>query len=114
MNDLDAPPDSLGPRLRETREYFGFSEEEVAHHLGLSKSELSEIEGGARPPEDSALRSLAKLYRTSVEFLAGSDRGMPDWESFPELAEASADLPAADRNEILRFVQFLCSQRADG
>ncbi len=114
MNDLAAPLDSTGTRLRETREYLGFSEEEVARHLGLSKRELCHMEGGARPPGDSELRSLAKLYGISVEFLVGTDRGMLDWESYPDLDRASADLSAADRNEILRFAQFLCSQRSDG
>ena len=109
MNDLDAPLDSAGTRLRETREYLGFSEEEVARHLGLSKSEFSDMEGGGHRPEDSELRALAKLYRTSVVFLVGTDRVTPGWESFPDLDQASADLPSADRSEILRFAQFLSS-----
>ena len=109
MNDLDAPLDSTGARLREAREYLGFSVEEVARHLGLSKTEFSDTEGGGRQPEDSELRALAKLYGTSVEFLTGTDRAMPEWESFPDLDQASADLSVADRNEVLRFAQFLSS-----
>ena len=114
MNDPDAPLDSAGTRLRETREYLGFSQEEVARHLGLSKGGLSLMEDGGRRPEDSELRALSKPYRTSVEFLVDAGRGMPGWESFPDLDQASADLSAADRNEVLRFAQFLCSQRSDG
>ena len=114
MTDRHAPHDSLGPRLREAREYFGFSEDEVARHLGLPETEISLMEGGARPPEDSELRSLAKLYGTSVEFLTGTDRAMPGWESFPDLDEASTGLPAADRSELLRFAYFLSSRRPDG
>ena len=53
MNDCHAPQDALGRQLRETREYLGFTEEEVARHLGLSKSEFSDMEGGGRQPEDS-------------------------------------------------------------
>ena len=107
MNDLDTLLDSTGTRLRETREYFGLSEEEVARHLGLSKSELSDMEHGGRRPEGSELRALAKLYRTSVAFLVGTERAMPGWESFPDLDRASADLSAADRNEVLHFAQYL-------
>ena len=112
MNDLDAPLDSTGTRLRETPDYLGFSEEEVARHLGLSKRELCHMDGGAQPPGDPELRTLAKLYGTSVEFLTGTGRAIPRWESFPDLDRTSADLPAADRNEILRFAHFLCSQRS--
>ena len=114
MNDLDAPLDSTGTQLRETREYLGFSEEEVARHLGLLKSEFSDMEGGRRQPEDSELHALAKLYRTSKELLGDADRGVPGWESFPDLDQASADLPPTDRSEILRFAQFLCSRSPDG
>ena len=113
MNDCHAPQDALGRQLRETRVYLGFTEEEVARHLGLSKSEFSDVEGGGRQPEDSELRVLVKLYRTSVAFLTGTDRAMPKWESFPDLDKVSADLPAADRNEILRFAQLLCSRSSD-
>ena len=72
------------------------------------------MEGGGRQPEDSELRALAKLYGTSVEFLTGPDRAKPGWESFLDLDEASTDLSAADRSEILSFTQFLCSLRTDG
>ena len=114
MNDLDAHLDSIGMRLRGMREYLGFSEEEVACHLGLSKREMSRTESGARRPADSELRSFAELYGTSVEFLTGTDRAMPGWESFPDLDEASVDLPAVDRSELLRFAHFLSSRRPDG
>ena len=114
MNDPDAPPNSIGSPLQEKREYLGFSEEEVAGHLGLSETEMSLMEGGARPPEVSDLRALAKLYGTSAESLTGTDRAMPGWESFPGLDEASADLSAADRSEILRFARLLCSSSSDG
>ena len=114
MNDCHAPQDALGRELRETREYLGFTEEEVARHLGLSKSEFSDMEGGGRQPEDSELRVLDKLYPSSVAFLTGTDRAKPGWESFPGLDEASADLSTTDRNEILRFAQFLCSRQTDG
>ena len=87
--------------------------EEVARHLGLPETEMSLMEGGARPPAESELRALAKLYGTSAAFLADPDRAVPGWESFSELDEASADLSTADRNEILRFAQYLSSRSPD-
>lgn len=110
MNDRHASNDALSARLREAREYREFSEEEVARYLGLSRSEMSRIESGSRSPEDAELRSLAKLYRTNVDSLVGREK-KPGWESLPDLDRASADLPAEDRNELLRFAQFLHSRR---
>lgn len=110
MNDPGAPLDSVGPRLRETREYLGFTEQEVARHLGLSKTEFSHMESGERQPGNSELQALAKLYGTSVEFLTGTDRAMPGLESFPDLDRVAADLSGTDRNEIFRFAQYLSSR----
>jgi len=114
VNDLDTPLDSTGTRLRETRKYLEFSEEEVARHLGLSKSEFTDMEGGGRQLQDSELRALAKLYGTTVESFIGTDRAMPGWELFPDLDKASADLSTADRNEVLRFAQFLYPRSSGG
>ena len=74
---------------------------------------MSLMEGGVRPHEDTELRALAQLYGTSAAFLASPDRAMPGWESFSDLDEASADLSAADRNEVLRFAQYLSSRSSD-
>lgn len=113
MNDHHASDDALGARLQEAREYVGFSTEEVARYLGLSNRAISRMETGSRRPRDAELRSLAELYQTSVEFLVGHGQGRAGWESFPDLGQASADLAASDRNEILRFAQFLRSRGRD-
>ena len=113
MNDLDAPLDSSSTRLREMREYLGFTEEDVARHLALSKSEFSHMESGGRQPGISELQALAKLCGTSVEFLTGTGRATSGWELFPDLDRAAADFSAADRSEILHFAQFLCSRSSD-
>ena len=109
MNDHHASHGALGPRLREVREYVGFSTEEVARYLGLSRTAMSRIERGLRQPGEADLRSLAELYQTSVEFLAGRQR-KSGWGSFPDLDRASADLSAINRDELLRFARFLHSR----
>ena len=106
------PDETLGARLREAREYTGFSEEEVARHLGLSRTEISSIERGLRHVTESEIHRLAALYRTRVEVLTGSEQGEPGWESFPDLDQAATDLPDADRDEILRFARFLSTWEA--
>ena len=110
MNCRDLSPEILGARLRDAREYVGFSKEEIAHHLGLPEAIMSRIEGGTHHVAESELRSLANLYRASVELLTDPEQQQPGWESFPELDQASADLSAADRDEVLRFIRFLQPQ----
>lgn len=107
------PRDILGARLREAREYVGFSKEEVARYLGLPQAVMSRIESGANRAGELELRSLAKLYQRSVDFLTGCDPQEQGWESFPKLNQATDDLSAADRDEVLRFVRFLQSRISD-
>ena len=71
------------------------------------------IESGTHQAKEPELRSLAKLYQTSVNFLTGHDQLELQWESFPELYQATTDLVAADRDEVLRFVRFLHSRDSD-
>ena len=113
MNDRHAKRDALGAQLREAREYVGFSKEEVARYLGLPHAVMSGIESGTHQAKEPELRSLAKLYQTSVNFLTGHDQQELQWESFPELYQATTDLVAADRDEVLRFVRFLHSRDSD-
>ena len=107
MDRDHGPANAVGARLREARVYFGFSEQEVARYLGLSQAAMSRTETGSRQAGASELRSLAKLYQTSVDFLVGCEQEAPGWESFPDLEQAATDLLAPDRSEILRCAQFL-------
>ncbi len=107
MNGCFTRHEALGARLREAREYVGFSEEKVARYLGLPQQELCQIEDGSKRVSDADLHRLAKLYQTTAGTLTGHDQEGPGWGSFPHLDQASADLPATDRNEILRFARFL-------
>ncbi len=103
----------LGARLREEREYLGFSQEQVAGYLGVSRSAVSLMESGSRRVDALELRRLARLYRTSMEHLTGTEKGEPESESLRLVARAAARLSPADRREILRFAQFLRSRSRD-
>ena len=102
----------LSEHLKEAREYRGFSQEEVASHLGVPRSAISLIEGGSRRVSAEELSQLAKLYQTTMESLAGNDQEASDPESIRLVARATADLPEPDRDEVLRFAQFLLSRKS--
>ena len=114
MNAEHTTHDTFGARLKEAREYRGFSQEEVARHLGLPRSAISLIESGSRRVGALELRRLAKLYQTTMESLTGHDQeGQEVPEPVRMVARAAADLSAADRDEVLRFVQFLQSRKSN-
>ena len=102
----EAPAEgTLGLRLKEAREYRGLSQGDVAAHIGVSRSVFSRMEGGTRNVSAVELGQLAKLYKTRTESLAGND--INDDESIGKLARAAATLSDKDREEVLRFAEYL-------
>jgi len=63
----------LGKKLRQAREYLGLLQEEVAGHLGIPRSALSNIESGQRRVDAIELKKLADLYRQPVRHFTGED-----------------------------------------
>ena len=113
MNDEHTVADTLGARLKEAREYRGYSQEEVAEHLDLPRSAISLMESGSRRVGALELRRLADLFQTTMENLTGLEQENSDLESVRMVARAAADLSASDREEVLRFAEFLQSRKSD-
>jgi transcriptional regulator with XRE-family HTH domain len=102
--------ETLGQRLRSAREYLGLSQELVAERLGIPRASVSAIENGKRKVSSLEVNRLAKLYKVPVtQILSGEPEGIeaiPD-ESFRALFRATRDLGDKDREQVLRFAQFL-------
>ncbi len=96
-----------GERLKEEREYRGFSPDEVARYLGMPPEALSLIESGGRDISPEDLRRLAKLFRIRIESLTVESDDAVDTESLPLPPRAAATLSPTDRDEVRRFAQYL-------
>jgi transcriptional regulator with XRE-family HTH domain len=103
---------TLGERLREAREYLGFSQEEVATFLGVPRSALSLMETGQRKVDALELKKLAGLYKRPVGYFTGEE---PEETSFgadiKHLARKVSDLSPDDREELSRFADFLRARK---
>ena len=113
MNDEHTARATLSARLKEAREYRGFSQEEVARHLNVPRTAVSLMENGSRRVEALELRRLAKLYQTSMENLTGLDQEVTEPESIRLVARAATDLSETDRDEVLRFAKFLQTRQTN-
>ena len=60
---------SFADRLKEYRRDRGFSQEDLAERLGVSRQAVSKWETGTSDPSTSNLLALAKLYGISPEEL---------------------------------------------
>ncbi len=105
-------------RLREEREYLGFSQDQVAQFLGISRSALSNIETGQRKVEVVELKRLASLYKKPMTYFTGE--GVPAESALPpeieHLAREASKMTTKDREELTRFADYLRSrsQPSDG
>ena len=62
---------TLGENLQELRRAAGFSQEEVAGRLFVSRQSVSKWENGQAEPGVDNLKALAELYRVSMDELIG-------------------------------------------
>lgn len=64
---------SLGRRIRQLRG-FDLSQQEFAHRLGVSQSQLSKYERGVVAPPADVLIRLKEEFKVSVDWLLTGDR----------------------------------------
>lgn len=100
---------ALGERLRESREYLGLSQQEVADLLKLSRPAISQMEAGKRKVSTLELRELARLYRRPYDWLIGEtpDPDPANDDVTKALYRTTRELSERDRAQLLRFAQFL-------
>lgn len=102
----------VGQRLRDARESIGFTQLEVAEALGVSRPTLVALEQGSRKITGLELRRLARLYQRDVAWLLGDDP--KDSASSSALHRTTAALSESDREQVLRFAEFLAAQGRGG
>ena len=98
----------LATRLKEAREYLELSQDEVAKVLDLPRSAISLIETGQRKVDAIELKKLAAIYQRTIGYFTGEEgapKPMP--ETVQHLARAASKLTDRDREELLRFAEFL-------
>jgi transcriptional regulator with XRE-family HTH domain len=115
LPDDEAERRRLGEKLREAREYVGFSQDEVAAFLKVPRTAITNIESGQRKVEALELMRLAELYRQAVGYFTGEDEASA---SLPAdvalLARRVAKLSVKDREELGRFAEFLKTRATSG
>ena len=105
----------LGERLRQAREYLALSQDEVSRVVGIPRAAISLIESGQRRVEALELRKLAEVYQRSLSYFAGEAPGITDLPAEVEhLARAVSTLSSRDREELVRFAEFLRSRSEEG
>lgn len=103
----------LGARLREARETLGLVQADTAEALGVPRTSVAAMEAGTRKVTGLELRRMARLYRRPVAWLLGEDDdgAAPAAGSGRDvLFRATEPLSEQDREQVLRFAQFLAAR----
>src|SRR4051794_29340945 len=95
----------LAERIRQERAYVGLSQADVAEALNIPRAAVSALENGKRRVSGLELGRLAELFGTSVDRLLGRD--VPADETTTALFRATKSLTDADKEQVLRFAEFL-------
>ena len=103
----------VASRIREARESLGLTQEEVSGALGIPRTSVHAMEAGKRGVSALELRRLARLYRRRVEWLLGEDDA-PVAAADGALYRATRDLSQEDKDQVLRFAQFLAAGTPPG
>jgi transcriptional regulator with XRE-family HTH domain len=104
----------VGQRLRMARETLGLTQEDVASVLGIPRTSVISLEAGKRNVTALELRRLARLYRRHVAWILGEepeDAGQASAEE-QALYRAASELSAEDKEQVLRFAQFLAGAQS--
>lgn len=100
----DPAASALAARIREAREYIGFTVADAARYLGWSPVLIDGIEDGTVTPDAGRLAALGKLYRRPVEWF----RGEFQFEPTPGLQRMLEGVKHPDdREAALDFAEFL-------
>jgi transcriptional regulator with XRE-family HTH domain len=116
----DPERDFLAQRLKEAREYLGLSQDYVSQQTRIPRPAISEVEAGRRKVESLELKRLAALYGRPLSHFFPDNEGGGSAASRTGSSEPSAvdqtdmklrgltkDLPTEDREEIVRFAEYL-------
>ena len=103
---------ALAQRLRDAREYIGLLQEDVAGALDIPRASVSAIESGKRRVSSLELRRLGRLYRRPVAWLLGEEGAAVDMDA--PLYRATAALSDQDKEQVLRFAEFLAGAGRPG
>jgi Zn-dependent peptidase ImmA (M78 family)/DNA-binding XRE family transcriptional regulator len=99
---------SLAAQLGRARELAGFTQDDVAAALGVSRAMISYWEGGQRRPSQTQVAALAALYRRQAgEFYSDASLDDAADEARMLFRRATASLSAAARQGIGAFIDFL-------
>ena len=98
----------IANKIRELRESAGYTQEEVAEKMNLSRATYNAIEAGKRDLTASEMANLATLYQVSIPELFGQKRSVEKFRQmyFYILSKFSDGVPKTKLAKLLYLADF--------
>ncbi len=89
----------IANRLADLRKQHGYSQEELADKLGVSRQAISKWECGESSPDTDNLIALARVYEMSLDELLGNPVKKEEKQPEPETVDAEVVDPDEDEED---------------
>lgn len=94
----------LAKRLKTYRNFKHLTQKEVAAHLNVPHSAISDIENGKRDVTVGELKILSHLYGRSVEEIMSGKKY--DYYNIANIARLLTELPDEDLKEVMFIIEY--------
>ncbi len=94
----------LAKRLKTYRTFKNLTQKEVAAHLNVPHSAISDIENGKRDVTVGELKVLSRLYGRSVEEIMSGKKY--DYYNIANIARLLSELPDEDLKEVMFIIEY--------
>ena len=95
---------SLARRLKVYRNFKHLTQKEVAAHLNVPHSAISDIENGKRDVTVGELKILSSLYGRSVDEIISGKKY--DYYNIANIARLLTELPDEDLKEVMYIIEY--------
>ena len=92
----------LAYKIKSLRALKGWSQDELAQRLGVSRSAIGNYEQGTRRPRIEDLEALADVFNCNISYLVGDDLTMDEIN----LLEKYRKLNFVGKKEVDRFIEY--------
>lgn len=105
---------SMGAKLKQRRMKKGWSLQQVADEVDVSKAHIYELElNKVKNPSVETLKKLAKLFDMPLSYFLDDDEDIEFQVMFRDLQKDWADLDETDRETVELMVKALKSRKAN-
>ena len=77
---------SIAEKIRQQRKLMNFSQEELAHRVGVSLKTVQRWEAGERSPRVGEITKLSEVLGTTVDSFVGAESGTVQASESPNMA----------------------------